>query len=79
MNLPSIFQYLNISARAEDDVLLAVDIDDFVICATGGASGHTFKGRTFRLSDAGGGCFRFGVGLAYDALKGQPKGEADNP
>ena len=76
--LPSILQHLNIPARAEDDVLLAVNIDYFIICAAGCAGGHTLEGRTFGQSEFGGGRFRLGVGFAHNALKSQPEGEADD-
>ena len=69
MSLPLIFQYLDISAGAEDDVLAAVDADDFIFRAAGRAKGFAFKSRAFRQGKFGGRCFRLGVGFAHDALK----------
>ena len=75
---PSILQHLNIPAGAEDDVLAAVDADDFIFRAAGRASGFAFKSRAFRQGKVGCGCFCLGVGLAHDALKSQPEGKADD-
>ena len=66
---PLILQHLDIPAGAEDDVLAAVDADDFIFRAAGRARGFAFKGRAFGQGNVNGGYFRLGVGLAHDTLK----------
>ena len=57
-----ILHHFDIAPRAEDDILLTIDVDDLVVGAAGRSRGDALEGCIFGKREVGSG-FRLGVGL----------------